>query len=74
MNRLFPMDDPGRAIALIALEDPSHHATAMLERVIKFAFAELRFRRSTNDLDRLLSDLREILDEPFPVDARRANP
>jgi hypothetical protein len=68
------MDDPGRAIALIALEDPPHHSTAMLERVIKFAFTELCFRRSTNDLDRLLSDLREILDEEPPVDVRRANP
>ena len=74
MNRLFPMDDPGRDIALIALEDPPHHPTAMLERVIKVAFSELCFRRSTSDLDRLLDDLREILDEPFPADARRANP
>lgn len=56
------MDDPGRAIALLALDGPAHHPAAMLEDVVKTAFDQLCWHRSTPQLVALLAELQAIVE------------
>jgi hypothetical protein len=55
--------DPGREIALLSLQ--ISQPTDMLDHVIRYAFDQLCWRRSSNELDALLKDLRAFaeLDE-----------
>lgn len=56
------MTDPGRAIALIALEDQGYRPAVMLEDVVKTAFDQLCFYHSTPKLVALLADLQAVLE------------
>ncbi len=54
-------EDPGRSIALIALDaDP---VAKMLEEVIRHAFDQLCWHRTTPQLEAFVEGLRNIMDE-----------
>lgn len=55
--------DPGREIALLALEGPTFQPGEMLEDVIKHAFDQLCWHRTTPQLEALLASLRELMTE-----------
>lgn len=54
--------DPGRKIALIAL-DGSPYPGDMLEEVIRHAFDQLCWHRTTPQLEAFVESLREIMSE-----------
>ena len=55
--------DPGRAIAKIALENTGYQPGEMLEQVIRYAFDQLCWVRTTPELDTFAASLRAIMDE-----------
>ena len=61
-HKLAPREaDPGRSIALIALDaDP---VAKMLEEVIRHAFDQLCWHRTTPQLETFVEGLREIMSE-----------
>lgn len=56
-------ENPGREIALIALQTDPYFASDMLTEVILYAFDQLCWRRATPDLNRLLDELRALVAE-----------
>lgn len=56
-------DDPGRAIAKIALEDTFGQPGDMLEDVIRYAFDQLCWARTTPQLETFVESLKAIIDE-----------
>ena len=59
--------DPGRVIAMLALEETHGQPGAMLERVVRHAFDQLCWSRTTPELHRLLEELRALVaEEPEP--------
>lgn len=55
--------DPGRKIALLALEGPTFQPGAMLEEVIRYAFDQLCWNRTTPQLEAFLADLKTLMAE-----------
>lgn len=55
--------DPGRMIALLALSDVNYQPAALLERVIRAAFDQLCWLRTSTELEALLSELTRALNE-----------
>ncbi len=55
--------DPGRAIARIALEDTFGRPGPMLEDVIRYAFDQLCWARTTPQLETFVESLKAIIDE-----------
>lgn len=56
-------DDPGRSIALLALDSGGIQPGAMLEDVIRYAFDQLCWHRTTPELEAFLASLRDIMAE-----------
>jgi hypothetical protein len=61
MTAKFADQHPDRVIALMALNARPDIPGQMLEEVVRYAFEQLCWRRSTNDLDALLAELAEVL-------------
>lgn len=55
--------DPGRFIALIALDDSGSQPGEMLEAVIRFAFDQLCWVRTTPQLEAFVGGLRALMSE-----------
>lgn len=55
--------DPGRHIALLALENSGLQPGVMLESVIQYAFDQLCFHRTTPQLEAFIASLRDIMAE-----------
>lgn len=56
-------NDPGREIAQIALSNSGFQPGVMLEEVIRYAFDQLCFARTTPELDQFLDGLRALMAE-----------
>lgn len=56
-------EDPGRSIALIALDARPPTTPQMLENVIRHAFDQLCWHRTTPQLEAFVEGLRNIMDE-----------
>lgn len=56
-------DDPGREIALKALNAYPLPSAGMLEDVIRYAFDQLSFHRTMPELEGFLASLGEIMSE-----------
>jgi len=54
--------DPGRAIAKIALEDTFGQPGQMLEEVIRYAFDQLCWARTTPQLEAFVEGLKALMD------------
>jgi hypothetical protein len=55
--------DPGRHIAMLALEETYGQPGKMLEAVIRHAFDQLCWHRTTPELETFAANLREIMAE-----------
>lgn len=55
--------DPGRSIAQIALTNSGFQPAAMLEEVVRYAFDQLCWHRTTPELDALIGSLRDLIGE-----------
>lgn len=55
--------DPGRGIAKIALENTGFQPGEMLEAVIRFAFDQLCWARTTPQLLAFVESLKTLMDE-----------
>lgn len=58
-----PDADPFRAVAMIALQASPAYLGDMLEEVIRYAFEQLCWKRSTPDLIALLAELSATVTE-----------
>jgi hypothetical protein len=55
--------DPGRSIALIALDNAGYQPGLMLEAIIHHAFDQLCWHRTTPELEAFIEGLRELMSE-----------
>ncbi len=55
--------DPGRSIAQIALTNTGFQPGAMLEEVVRYAFDQLCWHRTTPELEAFVGSLRELIAE-----------
>ncbi len=55
--------DPGRDIAKLALEDTYGQPGAMLEGVVRYAFDQLCWHRTSPQLEAFVASLRSIMSE-----------